>query len=191
MFFSAGEAARDGRIPVRRGRRSLPVDEKPRLLVIDREGRAGPAPYEGLAEAFDLVYARSMARALGLLREHAFVGVFVDAAQALGRPLGRHAAAGRRDPRAIADGVAVVDPELTITWVNPEFRLLAGPQVDPIGVKFYRALNSPEVLGPDPCPFTSAIVAKAPANTVLRIDASHYLRVTVTPMVDAPARSST
>ena len=44
----------------------------------------------------------------------------------------------------------------------------------------------PEVVGPDPCPFVSATVARAPAGTVLKVGANHYLRVTVTPVVDSP-----
>src|SRR5205823_630412 len=51
--------------------------------------------------------------------------------------------------------------------------------------KFYRALGSPEILGPEPCPFMSAIGARQPANTVVRIGANRYLRVTVTPVFDS------
>ena len=61
---------------------------------------------------------------------------------------------------AISDGVAVVDPDLRIIWANPEFHSLADPDVEPIGSKFYQALGNPEVLGPDPCPFTSAVASQ-------------------------------
>lgn len=159
--------------------------DKPRLLVIDRESKAGPAAHPGLAEVYELVIARSMARALALLREQDFAGVFVDAAQLSAVRWGGVLLQADEILEVISDGVAVVDPELTVIWANPEFCHLAGLRIDPIGAKFYRALNSPEVLGPDPCPFTSAMVAKTPANTVLRIDTNRYLRVTVTPMIEA------
>jgi two-component system, sensor histidine kinase SagS len=165
------------------------VAEKPRLLVIDRETRADPAAYQGLAAAYDLVVARSMARALALLREQDFTGVFVDAGHLAAVRWAGVLLQADEILEVIADGVAIVDPELTILWANPEFRQMARPQADPIGLKFYRALNSPEVLGPDPCPFTSALVAKAPSNTVLRIDANRYLRVTVTPMIDGSGQA--
>jgi CheY-like chemotaxis protein/PAS domain-containing protein len=161
------------------------VAEKPRLLVIDRESGAGPTAYQGLAGLYDVVVARSMARALALLHEHPFAGVYVDATQLATVQWAGVLLQADEILDAIADGVAVVDPELTVIWANPEFRALSDPAISPIGTKFYRALGSPEVLGPDPCPFTSAIGARTPANTVLRINANHYLRVTVTPMVDA------
>ncbi|HEX8201247.1 MAG TPA: response regulator [Isosphaeraceae bacterium] len=162
--------------------------EKPRLLVIDRESGAGSRSYQELAAHFDVVVARSMARALALLHENQFAGVYVDSAQLATVQWAGVLLQADEILDAIADGVAVVDPELTIIWANPEFRQLADPTIDPVGSKFYRALGAPEVLGPDPCPFTSAIGSRIPANTVLRINANHYLRVTVTPMVDA-ARS--
>ena len=58
----------------------------------------------------------------------------------------------------------MVDPDLRIIWANPEFHSLADPSVEPIGGKFYRALGNPEVLGPDPCPFTSAVALEAPVE---------------------------
>ena len=41
------------------------------------------------------------------------------------------------------------------------------------------------MIGPDPCPFTSAVASRDTATTVLRIGANRYLRVTVTPVFDA------
>jgi len=161
---------------------STRLAEKPRLLLIGRDNQAGPAARQTLDDAFDVTVARSMARALALLREEQFAGVYVDTAQ-----LSALRGAGlliQADEilDAIADGVAVVAPDLKVIWVNPEFRAMAPPDVDPVGRPFYRALGSSEVIGPDPCPFTSAMGAKAPSGTVLRIEANRYLRITVTPV---------
>ena len=164
--------------------------EKPALLVIDRESRRDPAARAGLSEHFDVVHVRSMARALALLRQRKFSGVFVDSAE-----LDAVQSAGvliQADEilDAIADGVAVVDVDLRIIWANPEFLADADPAVEAVGTKFYSVLGSPEILGPDPCPFTSAVASRAPASTVLRIGASRYLRLTVTPVFDVFAQPS-
>jgi CheY-like chemotaxis protein len=160
------------------------VAEKPRLLVIEREPKADVSASASLSDHYDVVVARSMARALMLLRHQEFAGVYVDTAQLSAVRWAGVMIQADEILEAIADGAAVVDPDLQIVWANPEFFKLAAPSMDPIGNKFYRALGSPEVLGPDPCPFTSAIASRGPASTVLRIDANRYLRVTVTPVFD-------
>ncbi len=159
--------------------------EKPRLLVIEREGRSNSASREGLSERFDVVVARSMARALVLLRQQEFAGVFVDTSQLSAVRWAGVLIQADEILDAIADGVAVVDPaDLTLIWINPEFQRLMAPEVDPTEARFYQALGSPEVIGPDPCPFTTSLATREPASTVLRVGSNRYLRVTVTPDFD-------
>ena len=86
---------------------------------------------------------------------------------------------------AIADGVAVVDPDLRIIWANPEFLSLTDSQAPSVGGKFYQVLAEAEILGPDPCPFTTAVASRGPASTAMKIRGNRYLRVTVTPVFDA------
>ena len=162
--------------------------DKPRLLVIDRDP-GGPAR-QILADRYEVVVARSMARALVLLREQDFAGVYVDGAQLSALRWAGVMIQADEILGAIADGVAVVAPDLTITWANPEFHRWAAPDVDPAGADFYRTLGQPEVLGPDPCPFTTALGSGRPSSTTMRVDANKYLRVTVTPVLD-PAGGGT
>ncbi len=160
------------------------VADKPRLLVIERDPSLDTDARHSLLEHYDIVRVRSMARALVCLREGSFVGVYVDTAQL---PAVRWAGTMLQADEildAISDGVAVVDPDLRIIWANPEFLNLAVPELEPAGAKFYKLLGSPENCGPDPCPFTSALSARDPAGTVLRMGANRYVRVTVTPVFD-------
>ena len=57
------------------------MTEKPRLLVIERDTPGSASIRSRLADGFDVVAARTMARALVLLREQEFAGVYVDTAQ--------------------------------------------------------------------------------------------------------------
>jgi CheY-like chemotaxis protein len=119
-----------------------------------------------------------------LLRDQKFDAVYVDASQlAAARWVGMMIQA-EEILDAIADGVAVVDPDLRIIWANPEFHLLSDAANQVVGCQFYKALGQPEILGPDPCPFTSAVAAKAPASTAMKIGGNRYLRLTVTPVFD-------
>lgn len=161
------------------------VTDKPRLLVIERDApSSGPSARDRLADAYEIVTARTMSRALVLLREQEFDGVYVDTAQLSAVRWAGVLIQADEILDAIADGVAVVDPDLKIIWANPEFQSFVEPGLDPTGIQFYRALGNPEVIGPDPCPFTSSFAAKSPATTALRIGSNRYLRVTVTPVFD-------
>lgn len=161
------------------------VASKPRVLVIERDSHSGSSPREPLSQSYEIVTARTMARALALLREQEFAGVYVDAAQLSAVRWAGVLIQAEEILGAIADGVAIVDPDLRVIWANTAFQLLADDAVETIGGKFYRALGNPEVIGLDPCPFTSAVASKAPASTVLRIGANRYLRMTVTPVFDS------
>ncbi len=158
--------------------------DKPRLLVIERDSPEAAEVRTRLAESFELVLARTMARAMVLLREQKFAGVYVDSAQLSAVHWAGVLIQADEILDAIADGVAVVDPNLVVIWTNPEFLLLVDPSVETVGSPFMRALGSPEVLGPFACPFTAAVAIHGPASTVIRIEANRYLRVTATPVFD-------
>ena len=159
------------------------VPARPRLLVIDRDSARGKPSLERLADAYDVVSVKTISRALALLRDQKFAAVYVDASQLSAvRWVGMMIQA-EEILDAISDGVAVVDPDLRIIWANPEFHLLTGPDHQAAGLPFYQALGSPEILGPDPCPFTSAVATKSAASTAMKIG-NRYLRLTVTPVFD-------
>ncbi len=170
------------------GREPPLVAEKPRLLIIERDTPESAPIRRRLAESFEVVRARTMARAMVLLREREFAGVYVDSAQLSAVRWAGVLIQADEILDAIADGVAVVDPDLKIIWANPEFSLLADPAVETIGSSFYRALGNPEIIGPFACPFTAATSSRGPVSTALRIDANKYLRVTATPVHDGEGR---
>ena len=165
--------------------RAKRVPEKPRLLLIERDSHADPATREYLAGFYEVVTARTMSRALVLLREQEFSGVYVDAAQLSAVRWAGVLIQADEILDAIADGVAVVDQDLRIIWANPEFHSFTDPAIEAVGNKFYKTLGNPEVIGPEPCPFTTAVATLGPSSTVLRIDSNRYLRVTVTPVYDS------
>jgi CheY-like chemotaxis protein len=157
-------------------------------LVIDRENTQGKTPLDRLSDSFELVVVRTISKALSLLRDQKFAAVYVDASQLSAvRWVGMMIQA-EEILDAISDGVAVVDPDLRIIWANPEFHSLTDPSMHPVGAPFYQSLGKPEILGPDPCPFTTAVASRAPASTAMKIDGNRYLRVTVTPVFDTSNR---
>jgi CheY-like chemotaxis protein len=163
----------------------IDVAEKPRLLVIDRDSSSRKATLEKLGEVFDVVTVQSISRAIALLRESPFGGVYVDSSQLSAVRWVGMLIQAEEILDAIADGVAVVDPDLRIIWANPEFQTFTQTGSPINGCPFYQALAESEILGPEPCPFTSSVAARRPASTVMKIRDNRYLRVTVTPVFDA------
>src|SRR5262249_3290512 len=123
-------------------------------------------------------------RAMALLRQKDFDGVYVDTGQLQAVRWAGLLIQADEILNAIADGVAVVDPETKILWTNPEFQKLVAPGDDPTDFRFSRALGPPEAVGPEPRPFTTALASREPASTVLRLENNRFLRLTVTPVFD-------
>jgi PAS domain S-box-containing protein len=158
--------------------------EKPKILVLDPRQKVGRELLERLANTHEVVVVTSVVRGLALLRHGQFAGVFADTADlGLVEQIGVLLQADQILD-AIADGVALVDPDLTIRWANPEFLALAG-KASVAGENFYTALGSPEIRGPDYCPFTTATRSGNVSSTVLRRADNRYFRVSVTPVRDS------
>ncbi len=81
-------------------------------------------------------------------------------------------------------GVAVLDPSLEINWCNNRLRELAQCADLPIGQGFYQLFGTPEILGPDLCPFHTAIGRGESARSTLKIDEKRFYDVHVTPLAD-------
>lgn len=157
------------------------MPSKPKLLVLAPRRPVTPEIRDQLSQQYAVTTVDSIPRGLALLRHGDFLGVFVET-----RDLQLAERAGvllQADHilDAIADGVALVDPALNIFWANPEFNQLAG-NCDVIGHNFYTALGSPDILGPDYCPFTTALGTNRVASTLLHRSDKRYLRVSATPV---------
>ena len=60
------------------------------------------------------------------------------------------------------DGVVLLDGENTIIWGNGRLREWSGRDTV-VGTNFYAVLGSPEILGPDFCPFHTALATGRPS----------------------------
>jgi GAF domain-containing protein/PAS domain-containing protein len=160
------------------------VTEKPRLLVIERDSPAASQVRQSLSQTFELVVARTMAKALVLLREQPFAGVYVDAEQLSAVRLAGGRVQADEILEAIADGVAVVDPDLVVIWSNPEFAKLTETGNNPVGLKIFRALGNPAPINEEGCPFQDALADRKTHSRGFRTGENRYHRVTVTPVFD-------
>ena len=90
-----------------------------------------------------------------MIGKEAFDAVVANPGDATVLNTARHLLQSQRILAAVPDGLALVDFDLKIRWANPAFRSWCDGEV--VGRGFYDALGSPELVGPDYCPFHSAL----------------------------------
>jgi CheY-like chemotaxis protein/PAS domain-containing protein len=157
------------------------LPDKPRILFLagDIDGEADlRARLEG---RFEVVTLHNSFRALARLAREPFAGVYVasnhlaDAFQ-MGRLV-----QSERILAGFPDGVALLDSNSTIAWANDRLRQWAD-ESEVVGENFYAILGSPEILGPDFCPFHTALATGLSSNSTLRCGENQYLHIHATPV---------
>ncbi len=86
--------------------------------------------------------------------------------------------------RDMPEGVALLDADIRVLWANR--RLLQWsdrPEGSPIGISFYELLGNPEIMGPDFCPFHTALATGEQTGSTLVSDDNRYYQVHAAPIV--------
>ncbi len=85
--------------------------------------------------------------------------------------------------QGMPDGVVLLDSENVILWGNGRLCEWSGRE-DVMGENFYHVLGSPEILGPDYCPFHTALTTgKGSASTIRCTDNRHF-RIHAAPILE-------
>ena len=84
----------------------------------------------------------------------------------------------------IPEGVALLDTDYNILWFNRQLAFWAEAEgcQPSSGKSFYAILNSPEILGPDFCPFTTALVTGESATSMVKTAGNRYLKLHAVPI---------
>lgn len=86
------------------------------------------------------------------------------------------------------DGVALVNSEMTVTWVNNCLKNWS-TSGDPLGKHFYSALGNMQIMGPDFCPFHTALATGSPSSSTIQTEDNRYFHVHVAPLTTAATDS--
>ncbi|MEX0714198.1 MAG: response regulator [Pirellulales bacterium] len=160
------------------------MSEKPKLLFVGTPLEGQGAPISSLVDSFEVVPVHSPIRALTRLTREEFAGVYVAAehlreALRIGKLL-----QNERILQGMPDGVVLLDSDNTIIWGNGRLREWCSRETV-IGENFYAVLGSPEILGPDFCPFHTALATGRGSSSTLRSSDNHFYRVHAAPLVEA------
>lgn len=85
--------------------------------------------------------------------------------------------------RDMPEGVALVDSDLRVIWANRRLLQWANREEGvPLGMSFYELLHNPEIMGPDFCPFHTALATGDQSRSTLHSENNRYFRVHVAPI---------
>jgi CheY-like chemotaxis protein/PAS domain-containing protein len=159
------------------------LSTKPKILCLSDTSTQDDNVLRDLGEQFDLVQEQSLIRALVRLSREEFAGLYLASdhlqdALDLGRSL-----QNERILEGMPDGVALVDNNNDIVWANEQ--LTHWCQTDELANRnFYAALGSPEILGPDFCPFHTVLATGEPSNSTLKCKDLVYFQIHAAPVLD-------
>jgi CheY-like chemotaxis protein len=157
------------------------LTDKPKVLCVSDASGSCNELQEQLRQSCDVVEVRGSLRALATLAKQPFDGVYVASghlreALQMGKLLEHE-----RVLDGMPDGVVVIDPDNAILWANAQFlRWISRENV--IGESFYSVLGNPEILGPDFCPFHTALATSQPSISTLRVGDNRYFQTHAAPM---------
>jgi len=87
--------------------------------------------------------------------------------------------------RDMPDGVALLDANICVLWANRRLAEWSGRANDSLaGVNFYELLSNPEIMGPDFCPFHTALATGEEGSSTLHAGGK-YFQVHAAPIVQA------
>ncbi len=156
--------------------------ERQKILLVSGGGDGAAPLNEALRERFEIIEAEDLLRGLSQLSQQPFAGVFLaaahlDEATKIGQLL-----ENQRILQNMPDGVVVLDADNRIVLHNAKMAQWCRAE-NLVGENFYSVLSDPEILGPDYCPFHTALSSGAESTSTLRVGENQYLQLHVAPIL--------
>ena len=157
--------------------------DKPRILCLCDENDTPQTVPQPLDDEFEVVKVDSPVQALDILRQqHDFAGLYV-----LNDELHQSLRLARllqneQILEGMPDGVVLLTKDNTILWANQQFCRWCQCE-SAVDENFYTMLGSPEILGPDFCPFHTALTSGQASGSTLRSGENRYFQIHAAPLI--------
>jgi CheY-like chemotaxis protein len=160
------------------------VTAKPKVLCVSNHGDAQAGLTEFFRESCEIVAVQNPLTALSTVASEGYDAIYIDAAAA--SQLG-HLLQSEQILEGMPGGVVMLSLENTIIWANRCFTEWAsGNEIE--GMSFYAALGHPEILGPDFCPFQTALATGTASCSTLRVQENRYFQTHAAPVMESDGR---
>ena len=162
---------------------------KPKILLVCDSRENAEHLLADAANSHEVLVVQNPIRALAHLMRESFDGVYVAAeylqhAFEIGKLL-----QNEQILEGMPDGVMLLDSDNNIIWSNGRLNEWTCRE-NVIGENFYSVLGSPEILGPDFCPFHTALATGQATGSTLRSGENRYYHMHAAPLIigAGPAR---
>ncbi len=155
--------------------------EKARFLFICQSREQADQIRAKMAESYDFEIVTKAASGLERLAHDFFDGVFISSDQLDASFEPCQVLQTQQILRGMPDGVLLLDANNKILWTNDRVKTWTGRD-DPIGESFYALLDNPEILGPDFCPFHTALATGNPGVSTVRTESNRFFEVHAMPV---------
>jgi len=135
------------------------------------------------ADRFMLVQVDSASDALDQIGNDPFSGVWISPEQLPQLGEIRGICQSGVMLRDMPEGVALLDADMRVLWANRRLMKWAGREEgSQVGMSFYQLLGDPEIMGPDFCPFHTALAISDESSSTLHTQDNRYFQVHAAPI---------
>lgn len=155
------------------------MSDKPRFIFLDSTAEQASEISSQLEKNYELVVPETLESGLQEIRSEQVKGLFFAVTD---QSLSEKYLQLTDVLEHLPDGLVILDPTLKILWTNDQLSELVKSEEPLAGKNFYQAFGTPEILGPDFCPFNTALGSGQAAKSVLRVDEKVYFEVHAKPV---------
>jgi CheY-like chemotaxis protein len=157
--------------------------DKPILLVVSEADGGDCSVPSQLDDQYEVVRVETPLAALSEMARRPLAGVYVDAGHLDAALQIERLLESDRILEGMPDGVVLLDSDNIIIWGNGRLREW-GDRERVVGENFYSVLGSPEIIGPDFCPFHTVLATGKPSGSTLRTASNRYYQIHAAPVCD-------
>jgi CheY-like chemotaxis protein len=149
------------------------LSEKSKILVVGNSLQRNRELLTQLSTVHTVEQVGSPIRALAKLSHEVFDGVYVTSEHFHDAVQLATLLQNERILREMPEGVVLLDADNTILWGNGRLAAWFGHE-SVVGLNFYKLLKDPEIIGPDFCPFHTALAGHSSSSTLRTCDGRYF-----------------
>ena len=165
------------------------MSTKPKILLVGKTADENDPLVSHFQETHDVVFVANPLEALAQWGRQRFDAAYIASAYLQDTINLAKLLQNEQIIEGMPDGIVLIDSTNTILWSNTRLKEWT-QQADVAGKNFYSVMGGPEILGPDFCPFHTALATNQSTCSTLRSDEGRYFQVHAAPLHEGNARAT-
>ena len=158
---------------------------RPKILCVGQPPNGAESALAATHD-FEVVQATSPLEGLAQLAREEFAAVHIYPDSDIGPAEFAKLVQSERILEAIPDGVTLLDAKNAVVWANQPIRDWCKKE-SVTSLNFYAAFDQPDIIGPDFCPFHTAMTTREATVSTLKSKDDKYFQVHAAPLIEDDA----